>query len=534
MRAEYTRELGHNYLLVRPQAEEGSGYALKILEAQTVPGTLPMEVRQVNGEMLLYYRVDGLQSLEHFCLVKRLRRAELQSLCGALCAVSEQLKELLLDEENLFFSPETIFYDRAADRWLFVCDPFGNGTPWPESFADVLTSSADPGDEEASAEAFRLSTLLTEQAMPLSALTHPAEPPQRKKTSCSSPAWKEDAKPKGITCRTGKGEALSNEGSCALWDEKSSQWEQEFPVWGDTSAPDRRERAGQETKEEPVVNSKVVTLLCAIVALACIYLRREYVLTAAGNVLTIAAIAIAIAGFAGSLFLKGSPVSLLKRMRFRSAGKKKKNHRKAAKKRGKKRGTAQKRRPRQDVTTVEALFAQTGGYDDRAYEADALSEHCDAAADARLVPGKVYRYPAMQSAGTRMAAVSASYGAPAAEAYTTGEAEAEYTRLLQPDAANVRGTMLYSRSAACNKQIGLERLPFTVGKGSPSDVTLPEESVSRTHAWLNRDASGDVTLRDLNSTNGTFRNGIRLKPGEEISLRRGDEIRFGNLVFEYL
>ncbi|MBR5969248.1 MAG: hypothetical protein IK016_02760 [Lachnospiraceae bacterium] len=27
---------------------------------------------------------------------------------------------------------------------------------------------------------------------------------------------------------------------------------------------------------------------------------------------------------------------------------------------------------------------------------------------------------------------------------------------------------------------------------------------------------------------------MRLKPGEEISLRRGDEIRFGNLVYEYL
>ncbi len=41
-----------------------------------------------------------------------------------------------------------------------------------------------------------------------------------------------------------------------------------------------------------------------------------------------------------------------------------------------------------------------------------------------------------------------------------------------------------------------------------------------------------VTVLDLGSTNGTFRNGIRLKPREKTFLEKGDEIRMGRVCFD--
>ncbi|MCI0710387.1 MAG: FHA domain-containing protein [Chloroflexi bacterium] len=56
-----------------------------------------------------------------------------------------------------------------------------------------------------------------------------------------------------------------------------------------------------------------------------------------------------------------------------------------------------------------------------------------------------------------------------------------------------------------------------------------EEGVSRTHARLRRD--GDtVTVSDMDSVNGTYLNGQKLRPHMPRIVRDGDEIRFGRMV----
>ena len=51
------------------------------------------------------------------------------------------------------------------------------------------------------------------------------------------------------------------------------------------------------------------------------------------------------------------------------------------------------------------------------------------------------------------------------------------------------------------------------------------ENVSRRHALVTVDDSGRATIRDENSTNGTFVNNDRLLPGTDIRLVDGDTVR---------
>lgn len=51
------------------------------------------------------------------------------------------------------------------------------------------------------------------------------------------------------------------------------------------------------------------------------------------------------------------------------------------------------------------------------------------------------------------------------------------------------------------------------------------ENVSRRHATITVDDSGHATIRDENSTNGTFVNGDRLLPGIDVRLVDGDTVR---------
>ena len=64
-------------------------------------------------------------------------------------------------------------------------------------------------------------------------------------------------------------------------------------------------------------------------------------------------------------------------------------------------------------------------------------------------------------------------------------------------------------------------------------MVIDNRMVSRLHARIFKE-NGDYIIEDLNSTNGTFKNGLRLKPYEKRKLMEGDEIRLGsvNLMFK--
>jgi len=72
-----------------------------------------------------------------------------------------------------------------------------------------------------------------------------------------------------------------------------------------------------------------------------------------------------------------------------------------------------------------------------------------------------------------------------------------------------------------------------VGRTSGIDagITLNDTAVSRRHAAITRARSGRVSLRDLNSSNGTSVNGANVT--EAVSLRDGDLIRLGDSFLVY-
>lgn len=92
---------------------------------------------------------------------------------------------------------------------------------------------------------------------------------------------------------------------------------------------------------------------------------------------------------------------------------------------------------------------------------------------------------------------------------------------------------LYSMDKKVKCHIDLGNLPLTVGKMAGAvDMVIDEKSISRMHAKFFRDGN-KIYISDLNSTNGTFRNGMRLSPNASEIIEPGDEIRLGKLKFIY-
>ncbi|MBR6665188.1 MAG: FHA domain-containing protein [Lachnospiraceae bacterium] len=79
----------------------------------------------------------------------------------------------------------------------------------------------------------------------------------------------------------------------------------------------------------------------------------------------------------------------------------------------------------------------------------------------------------------------------------------------------------------------LEKFPFVIGKKKEAvDLVLNDYSASRVHARIIREEGGTY-IEDVNSTNGTFKNGLRLQPYEKRKLEVGDELRFGKTEYVY-
>jgi pSer/pThr/pTyr-binding forkhead associated (FHA) protein len=63
-----------------------------------------------------------------------------------------------------------------------------------------------------------------------------------------------------------------------------------------------------------------------------------------------------------------------------------------------------------------------------------------------------------------------------------------------------------------------------------ADITVPDPRCSRRHAMLYQHADGTLRLKDLESANGTFIRGVRIRREER--LYPGDEIGVGDTTFE--
>jgi pSer/pThr/pTyr-binding forkhead associated (FHA) protein len=106
---------------------------------------------------------------------------------------------------------------------------------------------------------------------------------------------------------------------------------------------------------------------------------------------------------------------------------------------------------------------------------------------------------------------------------------------LPPPSGRSSGAVLGNflvRSGALKGQRLFVRTPVVnIGRADYNDFVLPDESVSTTHAKLQR-REGVWVLVDLDSTNGTFVDGERVKG--EAPLAPGTNVRFGDvaLVFE--
>lgn len=90
-------------------------------------------------------------------------------------------------------------------------------------------------------------------------------------------------------------------------------------------------------------------------------------------------------------------------------------------------------------------------------------------------------------------------------------------------------SLLVEEGVDAGKEIPISDLRSSLGRRDTCDIVINDTSVSRRHAQIER-IGGRYWLTDLNSTNGTFVNGL---PIEKAELTSGDVITVGNTVLVF-
>ena len=113
----------------------------------------------------------------------------------------------------------------------------------------------------------------------------------------------------------------------------------------------------------------------------------------------------------------------------------------------------------------------------------------------------------------------------------TGYAVAEETAYEEEDMG--RTVYMEERPAPRESTHRLLSEEGTIGKKrGETDLVLNDQSISRLHARIIKETDG-YYLEDMNSTNGTFKNGLQLQPYERRKLEEGDEITLGKITVIY-
>lgn len=109
----------------------------------------------------------------------------------------------------------------------------------------------------------------------------------------------------------------------------------------------------------------------------------------------------------------------------------------------------------------------------------------------------------------------------------------EYGETVCLDNIQFRERYLTGQINGQQTKIVIDRLPMTIGKMTGwSDYCINDNTVSKMHARL-EEKNGKIYIEDLNSTNGTVKNGKMLDINQPMALEAGDEIKIGRVYLTY-
>ncbi len=168
MNIRYYREYSHNYLILDADGVDINSYQYKMVENNKIEGIIPFTVREMNGDVSLYYEIDSKLSLINRYSKRKMTYEKLVDFLESVKKVSESLSRFFLDESELVFDLECVFEELSTGKIFFLYYPH-NGYD-ERLFGEEMLKIVDMSDERAAALIYRICDALEAGEISLSAV----------------------------------------------------------------------------------------------------------------------------------------------------------------------------------------------------------------------------------------------------------------------------------------------------------------------------------------------------------------------------
>ena len=495
LEAKFFRDYKHNYMILPCKSRQPeNSYQCRQLTSNKIEELLRCSMRHVNGMTYFYYDISSRTTMESLYRNRRMSYGQIRDLFTQIHGIYCRVGDYFMDETRLVFLPEYIFYDLSRKKYIGLYYPdYEEDRPY-EALMDYLLEHMDSGDERLADCIYQIYERAEDGGFSLwDALQILGESEESGGDIFLFHRSDASDKEKAGTVIAATELHGSEEDGLALWEER-----EETPV------PTKR--------KSPF--SVFVTAFSILGIAGVVYIYSTYEL-ADEEVMTL----LGCGALLGVCLIAGL-VGLMK-----GGGKEK-----SARKPGEEQREAEKRFS-EDMNDLylpsQEPFSQ---------------EHARNGEMVTMEP--VRKRGTVSSEGTRnrervsldhVLSREPEIGRPAPVRNRSGAQEEEEIcgNTVFFDSVKTAEYKLYALDKKNKKHIELTKFPFTVGKMAGCvDCVLTDDSISRIHARFEK--VGDVIqLTDMNSTNGTYRNGLRMQPQETVEIEPGDEIRFGNLNYCY-
>lgn len=474
LEAKYFRDYKHSYMILPCKSRQPEkSYQCRQLASNKIEELLRCSMRHVNGMTYFYYDISSRTTMESLYRDRQMSRLQIRELFEQLYGMYCRVGDFFMDETRLVFLPEYIYYDLSRKKYVGLYYPdYEENRPY-EALMDYLLEHMDSQDERLADCIYQIYERAEDSGFSLwdalQILGESEEPAQE---------------PKEPGERRGDIFLLSENGS--------SEGEKAGAAYTQPDLYDLQEDAPalwEEKIDEPVSVKKrspfslFVTTFSVLGIAGIIYIYGAYELSDE-EVLTL----LGCGALMGICLLAGL-IGILKG---------------GARKESKSKAGTEKRDPGGMSGLYLSEQERISAENVRNRELVSL-EHVLSRGSDTVLPEQAW-----------------SGGGPGGLPDT-----------VFFDSAKMAEYKLYALDKKNKKHIELTKFPFTVGKMAGCvDCVLADDSVSRIHARFEK-VGDTIQLTDMNSTNGTYRNGLRMQPQETVEIEPGDEIRFGNLNYCY-
>ena len=124
MEVSYRRDLNHNYMILENEKITGNEYQVRMMEQNSIPELLPLQLRKKNGKSYLYYDITSRQPLTQIYENIGMRSRDIEQLLVGIRNGIEHARQYLLNSEDIFLDPEFIYMNLGTGQIQLCCIPF--------------------------------------------------------------------------------------------------------------------------------------------------------------------------------------------------------------------------------------------------------------------------------------------------------------------------------------------------------------------------------------------------------------------------